>query len=214
MRKLTMIAMLSLVLAVICVPVDARADDGRWEIGPRLILVTAGGEPTNDLTGGGIYGRYHLNDQWKIGFAVDSMTGDFEEPYRLLGIASTEVVDGTVDLLVFSASIEREYGAPADKSRWFWNAGLGFSSPDVTDVTGLIPGGGTFDLTTDAGTETLLMLSGGLRRRLGKNWNLEVGVRFDQHFTDWTIRDRDSAGTATLSNYNAYGAQLGVTYRF
>ena len=192
----------------------AQAGDSRFEIGPRVMLVTAGGEPSNDLMGGGIFGRYRLSDKWLVGVAVDSIGGDFELPNQLVGVTTPEVYDAKMDLLIVSGWAEREYGKKDARLRWFWTAGLGFSSPDVTDVAGLTSDGGTFDITTDPGSEIVATVSGGLRRALGRRWAFEAALRLDHHFADWTVTDRDSGQTGTVSDYTAKGLHVAFTYRF
>jgi len=56
-------------------------DNYNYQVGVRGGMTLANGEPANDLITYGIYGRYNLNDRWNIGLSVDSLTGDFEEPY-------------------------------------------------------------------------------------------------------------------------------------
>jgi hypothetical protein len=211
------IALFSVLAVLFLAPVPAaRAQSGgqRWELGPRIVVLNAGGEPANDLMGAGVYGRYRLSDRWLVGFAVDSITGDYERPYEFLGLASPEEIDSTIETLVFSSWIEREYGNPGGKLRWFWTAGLGFSSPDTDDITGPVMGGGRFDITTDAGSEVLVSAGAGLRRDLGRRRNVEVGVQADQHFADWKITDRVSRRTGTIDDYTTYGVHFGLAFRF
>lgn len=192
----------------------AQSGEPRWELGPRLLVANAGGEPANDLMGYGFFGRYRLNDRWLLGFAVDSITGDYERPYEFIGVASPEEVDSTIESVVFSGWIEREYGGPDRRLRWYWTAGLGFTSPDTDDITGPTVGGGTFDITTDAGSEILVSAGGGFRHRFGARWSYEVGVRANRHFADWEITDRVSGRTGTIDDYTTLTLQGGLTYRF
>lgn len=210
------IALPSILMLLLSTASAARAQSAaqRWELGPRLLVLNAGGEPANDLMGAGAYGRYRLNERWLVGFAVDSITGDYERPYEIAGLSSPEEIDSTIEALVTSGWIEREYGNPDGKLRWFWTAGLGFSSPDTDDITGPVSGGGTFDITTDAGSEVLVSVGGGLRRGLGRRWSFEAGVQADRHFADWKITDRVSGRTGTIDDYTTVGLHLGLAYRF
>lgn len=210
MRRTVLLSLLPFLLAA-----AAHAQSsGRWELGPRLLVLNAGGEPANDLMGAGVFGRYRLNDRWLVGFAVDSITGDYERPYEFVGISSPEEIDSTIDALVFSGWIEREYGRPDGRLRWFWTAGLGFTSPDTEDITGPRTGGGRFAITTDAGSEVLASVGFGLRCGLGRRWHLEGSLRADQHFADWKITDRVSGRTGSIDDYTTYGVLLGLAYRF
>ncbi len=193
---------------------SVHAEDRRWDVGIRAIMVSAGGEPTNDQMGGGIFVRFRLNEKWLVGASVDELSGDFERPYLHFGTTSPEEVDATADSTIVSGWVEREYGNRDRKLRWFWNAGLGFTSPDVADISGPLTGGGTFDITTDAGSETLLSVGGGLRRGFAKWFGFEVEVQADQHFAEWKLTDRDNATTATLDDYLTWGINLGLRVTF
>ena len=185
-----------------------EAAEERFEVGPRLLLVTAGGVPSNDMSGYGLQGSLRLRPGWRLGFALDSLGGDFEVPSEIVQIATPEVFDSTVEMVVVSAWVERGYG------RWFWTAGLGFASPDVDDLAGPTLGGGAFDLTTDAGTETILEVTGGGRWRWGGRMQAEVALRVDHHLADWTVRDRVSGRTGSVTDYTTYGVHAALGWRF
>ena len=140
-----------LLLALLSCPaaVQAQSDD-RFEIGVRMVVLTAGGEPTNDQLGAGLHASYRLTQRWRIGLGLDSLSGDFERPYSV-GLTSPVELDSTAEYLLVRAWVEREYGRPERKLHWVWRAGLGFTSPDTDDLTGPTTEGGTFDITTDAG---------------------------------------------------------------
>lgn len=209
----TVIVGIVVLLASLHAP-SARAEDQRFEIGARATLVTAGGEPTNDQMGAGVYGKYRLNEKWLVGGAIDFMSGDFERPYEILGKISPEEIDSTVDSTIFSGWIEREYGKQDRKLKWFWSAGLGFTSPDADDVTGPLAGGGTFDITTDPGSEILVSGAGGLRRGFSRRFGFEFGVRVDQHFADWDLTDRSDGTTGSIDDYTAWGGYFGLRIAF
>ncbi len=214
MRRIALFSiLLTLLAAAAAAPARAQSDT-RWELGPRLVVLNAGGEPSNDQSGFGAALRYSLSDSWRLGFALDSITGDFERPYRLLGFDSPEDLDSTLDALVWSAWIEKETGAPGQRLRWYWNAGLGYMSPDLEDVAGPRSSGGRFDIATDGGTEVLVGVGGGFRLRLGRSWNTEIGIRVDRHFADWQITERVSGQTGALDDYTTAGLIIGFNYRF
>ncbi len=50
--------------------------------------------------------------------------------------------------------------------------------------------------------------------RFGNHSALEVTGRVDQHFADWTYRDRVSGRQVTLDDYSAKGVFIGYQYRF
>jgi Outer membrane protein beta-barrel domain len=194
--------------------VGAEAESPRFEVGLRGSIVTAGGEPTNDMIAFGVFGRYRIDERWRLGFGIESFGGDFERPYELVGLASPEELDSDLSTLLVTVWIDRLYGARERRMRWFWSAGLGVASPDADELTGPVTGGGMFDVTADPGTELVIGVSGGLRWRLGQRFGLELGLRVDQHFADWTVTDRVSGQTGTVDDYTAKGAYLGAAWRF
>ena len=75
-------------------------------------------------------------------------------------------------------------------------------------------GGGQADIETDAGTEILAGLGGGLRFLLGNSWFVEPMLRYDFHFADWTVTDRTSGRTGSVGNYGTWTGQIGIGLRF
>ena len=59
----------------------------RFQLGLRGTVVTAGGEPANDILSQGVFGRYRLSERWLLGVAVDLADHDFEMPTRVLGLS-------------------------------------------------------------------------------------------------------------------------------
>ena len=209
---------LAALAAVLFVPLVApvRAQD-RFDLGGRLNLALADGEPANDIPGYGLVGHYRPNERWAIGFAVDLAEYDFEEPAKLLGIAqdpAVEVVDAKADGTTVSVWFERTLGEPGARGHWFWGAGVGFNSVDVPDATGPVAGGGTFHVETDAGTEIVATLLGGRRFRFGERVALDLTLHLDQHFADWKVTDRVSGRTGSVDDYFTYGGNLAFVVRF
>ena len=60
----------------------------------------------------------------------------------------------------------------------------------------------------------MIGVSGGLRWRQGQRYGLELSLRADQHFADWTVTDRVSGQTGTVDDYTAKGVALGAAWRF
>lgn len=195
----------------------AMAQDDRIHIGPRITVVTGGGEPANDMMSVGIQFRYRVSERWLIGAAVDQAEFDFELPWRVVGIeqdtSSLEPIDATVESMIYSAWLERQFSS-AGRNRWFVSGGAGYAFPDVEDVTGPTIGGGSFDLTTNAGTELILSAAAGWRFNLGRHAGLEFAVRADHHLSEWEVTDRVSGATGSTSDYTALGAHAGVNLRW
>lgn len=205
----------AVVLALLQSP--ALAQDGGFDLGVRGIITAGDGEPANDIPGYGVFGHWRMSDQWSIGFAVDRTEYDFEEPARLVGLRQDpdiEPVDTIAEGTVVSAWIERTYPRPAGRLDWFWGAGLGFASIDVPDAVGPLEGGGTFDIRTEADSEVIVSLLGGLHRRLGERWIFELALRADQHFADWQVTDRVSGNRGAVGDYRALGGHFGLLFRF
>ena len=195
----------------------AQAQDARFELGGRFNALVADGEPANDMLGGGVFGRYRLNERWRLGLAIDhSPEFDVERPSEFVGLPGDPAfgdVDAKSTSTALLAWIERVYERPG-RLEWFWTVGGGLASVDVDDASGPLAGIGTYDITQDVGTEIIAAASAGLRFRLGARWALETALRLDQHFTDWTVTDRVSGRTGQLDDYLAQGAHFGFTYRF
>ncbi|HEX7183850.1 MAG TPA: hypothetical protein VF756_18620, partial [Thermoanaerobaculia bacterium] len=133
-------------------PALAGAQEERFDLGVRAVLMAADGEPANDIPGYGLFGHYRLSDRWKLGFAVDTAEYDFEEPARIVGLQqrqSLEPIDVLAESTTFSAWIERTFSRPQGRTEWFLGAGLGFASIDVPDASGPLENGGQFFITTE-----------------------------------------------------------------
>ena len=196
----------------------SAADDQRGEAGLRGLIVTAGGEPANDMIGAGVYGEYFLRGgKWFVGGAIDQYEYDLERPWKFVGLQqdpAVAVIDGSTDATVLSGWVGRECRRNQSRLGWFWTAGVGFTSPDATDVTGPVEGGGTFDITTDPGTEIILSATGGLRQRIGKRWSFQFALRADHHIADWKLMDRMTGNTGTIDDYTGTGGHFAFGFRF
>ncbi|MFV2032606.1 MAG: hypothetical protein ACC663_08920, partial [Gammaproteobacteria bacterium] len=76
-------------VALMAISSSVYAEEDRWEPGFRLNVEVADGKPANDILGYGIYGRYLINQDWRIGFGLDLAAYDLERPASLLGISSS-----------------------------------------------------------------------------------------------------------------------------
>jgi len=195
---------------------SAVAQDAEFELGFRPLVLASQGEPSNDMLGFGVVGTWHWKDDWYIGAALDSMDFDFERPQFALGIsqpAGLKAIDGSDSFTRLSGWIERRYGggSPWD---WFWNAGLGYASPDPGLVTGPTASGGTFNIVTDASDEFHLMSSIGLRRPLGESWVFTTTFHLEHHLTDYRIMDTVSGATGKIGSHTPVGWSATFSYRF
>ena len=189
----------------------------RVDVGVRAEVTAANGEPANDIPGFGLFAHYRLNERWSLGFGVDILEFDYEEPAKIVGISqdpNLEPVDALAESTTVAAWLERTFGAIEARTVWFVAGGLAAASVDVPDVTGPRLGGGTFNISTEVDIEVIVSLIGGVRRRFGENWYVEFALRADEHFADWTSTDRVSGATASIDDYTAYGGYLGFGFRF
>jgi hypothetical protein len=192
----------------------AAAQDGRFELGFRGLIVLGKGAPANDMIGEGLVGRFKLNDEWLFGVALDHAKFDYETPNRALGIAAASVVDGINEWSRVSAFAERRY--EGDRAwDWHWLAGIGGASvDDVANVAGQRVGGGTFDIATTPDDELHIFGGGGLHREIGTRWLLETSLTLEHHATDYELTDRVSGARGTIGSQSVYGISIGINYRF
>ncbi len=192
-------------------------NDQKFQMGVRGGVFLADGEPANDLPMFGIYGRYNWSEEWHFGLSLDYLSGDFERPYKLLGITSTDELDADMTNIIITVWGEREFildGEKSQKLRPFIAGGIGIGLVDVDDVNGTVAGGGPFDIKTDAGTEFIPALAVGLRYLFGKRWEAEIAGRYSHHIADWDVEDRISGKSDSLDNYSTFGFYLGLGFRF
>ena len=203
-----------LLFAAVLSQSPAAAEDSRFELGFRGLILLGKGTPANDMIGEGLIGRFKLNDEWLFGVALDHATFDYETPNRALGIAATSVVDGINEWSRFSAFVERRYDG--DRAwNWHWLVGVGSASvDDVANVAGQRVGGGTFDIATTADDELHVFGGGGLHREIGSRWLLETSLTLEHHATDYELTDRVSGARGTISSHSVYGISIGIGYRF
>ena len=205
-----------LLAALWAVGASANAQDSQLEIGIRPLILASQGEPSNDMTGGGIVGSRHWKDNWYFGVALDSMTFDYERPQFALGISQPpglKAIDGSNSFTRLSGWIERRYDSDGAWD-WFWGAGLGYATVDADTVTGPTALLGTFNIVTDASDEIHLMTSAGLRRPLGDKWTLAATFHLEHHLTDYKIRDTISGATGKIGAHTPVGLSATFSYRF
>lgn len=193
-------------------------EHSKWELGANFNIVGSDGTPTNDMLGFGFVGHYQLSNDWYTGFVLDySPDFDFEHTAAVVGVVqdpAVKVIDAIGTSTAITAFIERRYPSESGKFQWFWNVGGGFANVDMGNATGPVQGGGTFNITTSAGTETLITGSVGIQQRINENWSARYAFSLDQHFADWTVTDLVSGNTAKVGDYTIYGLRLGMNYAF
>lgn len=191
------------------------AAEGEFDVGVRGVLLVGEGEPSNDMMGFGLVGRWEFRESWHLGIGFDTVTFDYETPNRVLGIDSTEVIDPGNEFSRIGLLVERHYERSASPWSWFWTAGVGFASIDVgTNAVGTTPGGGRFDIATTADDEVHFIAGGGLRRSFGEHWAIETALTIQHHTVDYQLVDLVSGATGSIGSQTPYGLTLGVSYEF
>lgn len=189
----------------------ASAESGFVDFGFRGNVELGDGEPANDMLGYGFYTHYMLNNSALLGFGIDSIGYDFESPAQVVGITQDQTVK-TIDASAAATNLTAWYEKRNDA--WYWRAGLGVGLVSVDDKGGPVQGGGTFNITTDAGTEFLILGGGGYRFEISPNWTVDTYAGILHHFADWKVRDTVSNNTGTVSDYTDYSFQIGIDYSF
>jgi hypothetical protein len=202
--------------ALAAVACDAvMAEDRRFEVGLRGLVIIGDGEPANDMIGYGAIGRLELGDPWYLAVALDSVAFDYETPYRILGIDSVEEIDPKNEFTRLSIAVERRYGRPDSPWGWYWTAGAGYAFVDVGEnAAGVTPGGQAFEIATTAEDEWHVIAGAGLRRSLGQNWTLDAALTLQHHTTDYRLVDLVSGAMGSTGSQTPYGVALGVSYGF
>lgn len=212
------LSLLPIQILLLILPFQVYAEEGDISFGMYGNIVGTSGKPSNDVLGIGIIGSYQLKDSWFVDVELIQSEADFERPWRVLGLVQDESVLKTVDAIYSSTVVMAQIGQNINSGSvsydWYWSAGLGFNSIDVDDASGPLVGGGTFNIKTDASTETLIGLKAGIKQHLSDNWNINYGLRINYHFADWTVTDTVSNTTAKIDNYGLYGILVGVERKF
>ena len=207
----------ALIASLIALPMAALPADIGFDLGVRGSITAADGEPANDIPGVGVLGHYAFSDDWTFGLAVDRTEYDFEEPAKLLGITQArelEAIDSVAEATVVSVWVERTFAPGGGRITWYLGAGVGAASVDVPDVSGARSDGGQFVIHTEADTEIIASVLGGVRMTFGERWYGEFGLRVDEHFADWRFEDRVSGASGMVNDYLAIGGHAAVGFRF
>ena len=212
MRIFTM-ALLSMAFIVVASENLHAAVPAPWSIGYRVELLTANGDPANDMMGSGAFLRYAINARDQAEIAFEYVEYDFESPQRALGYARTSGADveGRTRLNLMSAKLERAW-RPAQVLRPFAFLGLSLGYAKLDDVVGEADGQ-SFDIDAEGGVESVPAGGVGLRCQQAR-WMVEIGVKIERHLADWTLEDRRTGRVVEVGDYTAWGAWLGAAVRF
>ncbi|HEY0686533.1 MAG TPA: hypothetical protein VGD45_29610 [Steroidobacter sp.] len=206
-----------MLMASAAVTIPAHAQERPWDFGIRAGISAADGEPANDIPGAGLIAHFALGERWRVGAALDRAEYDVEEPAKLAGVMQqpmSDPIDALAESTTFSAWAERMLTNPTRATTLFAGVGLGAAFIDVPDAAGPRADGGLFDIRTDASTEILVSLLGGVRRQFGDRWYGEAAVHAEQHFADWVFTDRVSGARGSIDDYLTWGVYIAVGWRW
>ncbi|MFV2055322.1 MAG: outer membrane beta-barrel protein [Thiohalomonadales bacterium] len=194
----------------------AQAEPAQLEFGLRGNVELANGTPANDILGYGIFGRYHINPKWGIGFAIDFADYDLENPAKKLNIPDSDpkIIDAKTSSTMISAWAERYFNDIFDETIVYTNFGLGVNSIDVDNAKGNVQGGGTYEIKTNVDSDIVLLIGVGIQAPLGNSWVFDSNLGFRQHFGTWSMQDLESSAKGTVDGFSSWIFQIGVTRKF
>lgn len=195
------------------VPVTVHA--AGIEISPRADVRLGSGKPVNDVLGYAVVLRYGLNQPgWYVGAAIDSSPEfDVEYPLTFLGLVGPDD-DSVGSSSMVMAFVERRYGVNTRQFQPFWSLGAGINSIDIDPLTGVLNNGTEFDLRIDAGTETVIEGTIGVRYQFNPRWSLMSSLLLQHRFADWTVVEQVSGVSTAVEDYTVSGAYVALAYRF
>ena len=182
-------------------------------VGPNIEL--ANGTPANDIIGFRMGGHYIWKPGLALGIALDIYQYDFEKPTKAVSLVQDES-KGVIDAAATSANITAwlERSLLSSKDNLYWKAGFGIGIVSIDDVSGPVKGGGTFNITTEPGTEFIALAGLGYRYNFSKNIAIKFETDLNQHFANWKVKDKITGNTGSVDDYTTYGFRLGFSYLF
>lgn len=201
--------------------VSARPQDGQFDLGLRCDVLSADDPPADYILGLGVYGRYPVNERWRVGLGIDRSEFDFESPQLVAGLPADSDgggADARASFTTLSIWIERAYDTSSGRD-WFWTVGFGGSLVDIASVSGPLEGGGTYAVSTNIDgelgvEEVILSVGGGLRQRVGSRSSVELALRADRHIADWEVVDQISGASGRLDDFLVWGVSMGWSFQF
>lgn len=205
-------------LALSTMTLATHADPGFIDFGARAGFELGTGVPANDMVVVGVFSHYKLKNGLLLGGAIDLADYDFERAAKVMGITQDEVANSTIDAKTsvknISFWLENRNQINLSPSEWYWRAGLGVGLVDADDLAGPVLGGGTFNITTDGGTEFLALAGLGYRYKFGDKWTLDSYLGITEHFADWKLTDTVSTTTGSVGNYGTASLLIGLDHSF
>ena len=119
MKKFATISMFAVAPVL---PAYAWAADEAKDVGVRTGVVSASGEPANDILVSGLLGRFPIGDNTYIGVGLDLASYDFEEPAKLPGLkqSGAKAIDADASSTILQAWYEKRYDTSGGKWQLLW----------------------------------------------------------------------------------------------
>lgn len=186
------------------------ATNSPWSAGYRVELLTANGNPANDLMGSGAFLRYWINPRYQAEVAFEYVEYDFESPQQHLGIpASTDQdPEARTRLNLVSFRFERMWRQAGIRIRPFAFLGMGLGYAVIDDIQGTA-GDRDYDVKSEGGLESVPACGMGIRYQHNR-WMVDGGVKVERHLANWKLEDRMSGGTVELGDYTVWGGWIGL----
>ena len=209
--------LLSTLAAPLLLPLPLSAEENKMSLGLYANIVGSSGEPSNDVLGAGLIGSYKYNASWYIDMELIHSKADFERPWKIAGVIqdpSVDTIDAKYTSNILMAHLRQNIKSNNPAYDWYWSAGIGLNSLDIDDASGPVEGGGTFNIKSNASTETIVGFKTGIKHHVSETWNINYAIRLDYHMADWEVTDSVSNASGTIDDYITYGALIGVEKLF
>lgn len=202
-------ALLSLILATGACSEPVASD--LWSAGYRFELLTADGDPANDMVGSGVFLHYDVSDGIGVELAFEYVEYDFESPQRYLGLPRVEgeKEDARTRSTLISMRVRKTWKPTRLNLHPLLFAGVGMGYTVIDDVQGG-EGEGAFDINAEGGIETVPGCGVGLLY-CRNNWTLDGGIKVERHIVDWDLENRLTGVIGEVGDYTAWGGWLGLS---
>ena len=192
------------------------SSSSRFALGVRESIQWEAPEPINDFHGFGVFGRTQLDGGREIGMGIDALSDTLDDPAEALGLetASGSHPSADVNADVISVWVRQNFDAGSTTWTPFGLAGLALSSIHMDAHRGRLSDGTAYDFRTNAGTEHIFLIGGGMQFRLFRAVEAEAGLRAEYHLANWTIEDRVSGAYVAADDYSTLAGYIGLSLAF
>ncbi len=195
---------------------EPDSNSPRFALGVRESIQWEAPEPIHDLHGFGVFGRTQLDGGREIGMGIDALSDTLDDPAEALGLETSSGSPPSADVNadVISVWVRQNFNIESPSLTPFALAGLALSSIHMENHRGQLTDGTAYDLRTNAGTEHVFLIGGGVQFRLFRAIEAEAGLRAEYHLANWTIEDRVSGAYVAADDYFTLAAHVGLSMAF